>query len=130
MQPNLSRRSMLAGVATLPATTFAASSSAASESHVRFLKVRWEATRDDYNRFFMSRSEAEEDALYDRMIEEQKELMQAVPQSLEDVALKLEHALDDDMCGDEFRGSMEGLDRELFEGLITSLRGHLAGGAA
>lgn len=68
------------------------------------------------------RTQEEDDAAFKRMLNAQKDIMTAPATSPEDIALKLEFALAEELCGGEFVGELSGLDDAMFRGMIDTLR--------
>ena len=123
----INRRHLIAGAA---ATTVAAGSSAAMSPNAT------PATADALRNYraahahFCDRAAFHEDeeAAFAVVIEAEKALLTSPTVTPEDIALKLEYALAEGLCGDEMGAELEKLDHAMFRGMIDALRAMQAEG--
>ena len=115
------RRQMLAGLAV---STIAAGSTAAkvsSSTETAQAAREYAAAKANFDNR-PPRNQAEDDAAYQRFLDAQRAIMTSPTTTPEDIALKLEYALAEELCGGEFIGEMARLDNAMFRGMIDALR--------
>jgi len=123
---SLSRRNLMVGVAaatataTLPSPTRAATATSAVSAAIANFKAAYRAVE-------IASALVDHSPLYTAVESAERAVLAAPITSPEDIALKLEYALENDVCGDAFGASFEGLDLAMFQGMIDALRGPLAG---
>ena len=67
------------------------------------------------------------DAVYERFAKAEKALLLSPTRTVEDIALKLEYALNTGLIGGQMGADFEGLDSAMFRDMIVALRNYQTG---
>ncbi len=97
--------------------------SMASETATAIAKRGYESA---YELYCSAAPSGEKEKAFAALMNAEKALLTSPMTTPEDVAMKLEYALAEGLCGDTLAGDVEGLDKAMFQSMIGVLRGQSA----
>ena len=74
------------------------------------------------NATFSKSARVDEDTAFRDLMEAERAMLEAPTRTVEDVALKLEYAISEHLCGGQFGNDMEGMEDAMFHDLVRTLR--------